>query len=68
MLDVALSFLADEFNAYLLRRTYCVQPGDTVLIHAAAGGVGDHDALAPGRGRARRAGDFGGWLHGGRAI
>ena len=26
--------------AYLLRRTYCVQPGDTVLIHAAAGGVG----------------------------
>lgn len=26
--------------AYLLRRTYRVQPGDTVLIHAAAGGVG----------------------------
>ncbi len=26
--------------AYLLRKTYCVQPGDTVLIHAAAGGVG----------------------------
>ena len=26
--------------AYLLRRTYCVQPGDAVLIHAAAGGVG----------------------------
>lgn len=26
--------------AYLLRRTYCVQPGDSVLIHAAAGGVG----------------------------
>ncbi|NMG44347.1 NADPH:quinone reductase [Aromatoleum toluvorans] len=25
---------------YLLRRTYRVQPGDTVLIHAAAGGVG----------------------------
>jgi NADPH2:quinone reductase len=25
---------------YLLRRTYEVQPGDTVLIHAAAGGVG----------------------------
>ena len=25
---------------YLLRRTYVVQPGDTVLIHAAAGGVG----------------------------
>ena len=27
-------------TAYLLRRTYCVQPGDTVLIHAVAGGVG----------------------------
>ncbi len=26
--------------AYLLRKTYRVQPGDTVLIHAAAGGVG----------------------------
>jgi len=25
---------------YLLRRTYVVQPGDTVLVHAAAGGVG----------------------------
>ena len=25
---------------YLLRRTYRLQPGDTVLIHAAAGGVG----------------------------
>ncbi|QEL66138.1 NADPH-quinone reductase [Oryzomicrobium terrae] len=27
-------------TAYLLRRTYRVQPGDNVLIHAAAGGVG----------------------------
>ena len=27
-------------TAYLLRRTYRVQPGDAVLIHAAAGGVG----------------------------
>lgn len=27
-------------SAYLLRRTYCVQAGDTVLIHAVAGGVG----------------------------
>jgi NADPH2:quinone reductase len=27
-------------SAYLLRRTYPVQPGDRVLIHAAAGGVG----------------------------
>jgi len=25
---------------YLLRQTYAVQPGDTILIHAAAGGVG----------------------------
>jgi NADPH2:quinone reductase len=25
---------------YLLRRTYVVQPGDTILVHAAAGGVG----------------------------
>jgi NADPH2:quinone reductase len=25
---------------YLLRRTYAVKPGDTILIHAAAGGVG----------------------------
>ncbi len=25
---------------YLLRRTYAVQPGDAILVHAAAGGVG----------------------------
>lgn len=25
---------------YLLRRTYVVKPGDTILVHAAAGGVG----------------------------
>ena len=25
---------------YLIRQTYCVQPGDTILVHAAAGGVG----------------------------
>ena len=25
---------------YLLRRTYRVKAGDTILIHAAAGGVG----------------------------
>lgn len=25
---------------YLLRRTFCVKPGDTILFHAAAGGVG----------------------------
>lgn len=27
-------------SQYLLRRTYRVQPGDTILVHAAAGGVG----------------------------
>ncbi|HQO30206.1 MAG TPA: quinone oxidoreductase [Accumulibacter sp.] len=27
-------------TAYLLRRTYRVQPGETILIHAVAGGVG----------------------------
>jgi NADPH2:quinone reductase len=27
-------------SAYLLRRTYRVQAGESVLIHAAAGGVG----------------------------
>ena len=27
-------------SAYLLLRSYCVQPGDVVLIHAASGGVG----------------------------
>ncbi|MCE6984342.1 quinone oxidoreductase, partial [Pseudomonas frederiksbergensis] len=25
---------------YLLKQTYAVQPGDTILFHAAAGGVG----------------------------
>lgn len=25
---------------YLLHRTYKVQPGDTILVHAAAGGMG----------------------------
>ena len=25
---------------YLLRRTYAVKPGDAILVHAAAGGVG----------------------------
>ncbi len=25
---------------YLLRSTYCVKPGETILVHAAAGGVG----------------------------
>jgi hypothetical protein len=30
MLDVAVSFLADEFNAYLLRRTGSAQLGQVV--------------------------------------
>ena len=25
---------------YLLHRTYAVQPGDTIVVHAAAGGMG----------------------------
>ena len=36
-------------SAYLLRRTYRVQPGDRVLIHAAAGGVGLIPASGPRR-------------------
>ena len=32
-------------SAYLLRRTYPVQPGDAVLIHAAAGGVGEEAVI-----------------------
>ena len=46
-LPAALSFdtgaammLQGLTSAYLLRSTYRVQPGDAVLIHAAAGGVG----------------------------
>lgn len=46
-LPVAISFdtaaammLQGLTAAYLLRKTYRVQPGDAVLIHAAAGGVG----------------------------
>ncbi|MFA6310195.1 MAG: quinone oxidoreductase [Sterolibacterium sp.] len=38
---VAASMMLKGMTAqYLLRRTYRVQPGDTILIHAAAGGVG----------------------------
>lgn len=36
----AASMLKGLTAQYLLRRTYRVQPGDTILIHAAAGGVG----------------------------
>jgi NADPH:quinone reductase len=36
----AAAMLQGMTAQYLLRRTYPVKPGDTVLIHAAAGGVG----------------------------
>ncbi len=39
--DTAAAMMLQGLTAwYLLRRTYRVQPGDTVLLHAAAGGVG----------------------------
>lgn len=39
--DVAAAVLFKGMTAqYLLKRTYAVQPGDIVLVHAAAGGVG----------------------------
>ena len=39
--DTAAAMMLQGLTAaYLLRRTYRVQPGDAVLIHAAAGGVG----------------------------
>ena len=39
-MPAAAMMLQGLTSAYLLRRTYRVQPGDAVLIHAAAGGVG----------------------------
>ena len=36
----AAVFLQGLTAQYLLRRTHAVQPGETILIHAAAGGVG----------------------------
>lgn len=40
-LDVAASMMLKGMTAeYLLCRTYAVKPGDTILYHAAAGGVG----------------------------
>ncbi|SOE18812.1 NADPH:quinone reductase-like Zn-dependent oxidoreductase [Hoeflea halophila] len=40
-LDVAAGMMLKGMTAeYLLRRTYEVKPGDTILYHAAAGGVG----------------------------
>ena len=38
--DAAAMMLQGMTVEYLLRRTYPVQPGDTILFHAAAGGVG----------------------------
>ena len=39
--DTAAAMMLQGLTAaYLLRRTYRIQPGDAVLIHAAAGGVG----------------------------
>jgi NADPH2:quinone reductase len=39
--EIAAAMMLQGLTAqYLLRRTYRVKPGDTVLIHAAAGGVG----------------------------
>jgi NADPH2:quinone reductase len=39
--DTAAAMMLQGLTAqYLLRQTYMVQPGDTILVHAAAGGVG----------------------------
>jgi NADPH:quinone reductase len=39
--DQAAAMMLQGMTAqYLLRRTYRLQPGDTILVHAAAGGVG----------------------------
>jgi NADPH:quinone reductase len=38
--QVAAMMLKGLTTCYLIRRTYSVQPGQTVLFHAAAGGVG----------------------------
>jgi NADPH2:quinone reductase len=38
--QAAAMMLKGMTTEYLIRRTYKVQPGDTVLFHAAAGGVG----------------------------
>ena len=38
--EAAAMMLKGLTAQYLLRRTYRVQPGDTILVHAAAGGVG----------------------------
>ena len=52
-LDVAASALLKGSTAhYLITSVYAVQPGDAVLVHAGAGGVGtDPDAVADASGR-----------------
>ena len=38
--QVAALLLKGITAHYLLHRTYCVQPGDTIVVHAASGGMG----------------------------
>ncbi len=38
--DVAALLMKGMTAHYLLHRTYAVQPGDTIVVHAAAGGMG----------------------------
>ncbi len=38
--EIAGNFLRGMTAQYLLRQTYRVQPGDTILVHTAAGGMG----------------------------
>jgi len=38
--QAAAMMLQGMTTQYLVRRTYKIQPGDTILVHAAAGGVG----------------------------
>ncbi|MEM7249838.1 MAG: quinone oxidoreductase [Pseudomonadota bacterium] len=38
--QAAAMMLQGMTTQYLLKRSYAVQPGDTILVHAAAGGVG----------------------------
>ena len=38
--NIAATFLRCMTAQYLLRQAYCVQAGDTILVHTAAGGMG----------------------------
>jgi NADPH2:quinone reductase len=65
--DAAAAMMLQGLTAaYLLRKTYRVQPGDAVLIHAAAGGVGL--IACQWAKRAGRHGDRHGWLRCQRRI